>query len=236
MKSFIYKLLSKGLLLVVLLSAAAAYYYRATLFPELLGEDPVVTAAVSAPVVESEATQSDKAASSATNLPVATNTENDAAVVAPDASNAVAQEPVEPMAADATDPEAAPQTSVASVSEDQAAEHAQSDRVTPLMRARHAYWTGRQDVAIAGYREAIASSPDDPDPHGELGNLYFSQGKWEAAAQAYLDAGHRLIAQGKPRAAAHLVRVLRGLDPVHAQRLSQALRQAQIQQQNIVRP
>lgn len=235
MKSLIYNLLSKGLLLVVLLSAAATYYYRADLLPEWFEQDAVINSAAAPDAVESQEERSVQAPSGSAGQLVSTGGEGGSAPVEPSTSERPAESGVAPVAVDAPEPVAVQPTTDVSESVTPAVESVPAGQASPLARARQAYWAGDQNAAIARYKEAIASRPDDPEAHGELGNLYFSRGDWEAAASAYLDAGHRLIAQGKPRPAAHLVRVLNGLNPAYAQQLTRALRHAHVQQ-DIARP
>lgn len=92
-----------------------------------------------------------------------------------------------------------------------------------LAQARDAYWVGDYELAKTVYEQALAIGKDDPAPYGELGNVYFAQGDWDAAADAYLQAAQRLLAQDRVSEAKHLVLVLQGLNSKHADRLREAI-------------
>jgi tetratricopeptide (TPR) repeat protein len=100
------------------------------------------------------------------------------------------------------------------------------DAVASLATARQAFWQQDLDGAIKAYRAAIAADPENPDAYGELGNIYLGQGERDAASQAYLEAGLRLIEQGRPERAVRLLRVISGLDRDRARTLAQALYEA----------
>ncbi|UCC56256.1 MAG: hypothetical protein JSU75_00280 [Gammaproteobacteria bacterium] len=92
-----------------------------------------------------------------------------------------------------------------------------------LAAAREAFW--RHDYANAdkNYRDLIALEPDNPDGYGELGTMYFAQGKWEQAAEAYYDAGTRLVVEGRIQQAEVLVQVIRGLNGNQADELAEQI-------------
>lgn len=92
-----------------------------------------------------------------------------------------------------------------------------------LIQARDAYWVGDYERAETLYEQALDIGENDPAPYGELGNVYFAQGDWDAAADAYLMAAQRLLAQGRVDEAKHLVLVLQGLNSNHAERLIEAI-------------
>jgi hypothetical protein len=79
-----------------------------------------------------------------------------------------------------------------------------------LAAAREAYWLRDYDTAEQKYRAMIDLDPTNPDGFGELGNMYFSQGKWELASATYFEAGKRLADEGLFEQARQLVDVLRG--------------------------
>jgi hypothetical protein len=89
-----------------------------------------------------------------------------------------------------------------------------------LAAAREAYWLRNYELAEGKYREMIELQPDNPDGYGELGNMYFSQGNWEAAATAYYEAGTRLLGEGLIAQAQQLVDVIRGLNGSRADELA----------------
>ena len=65
----------------------------------------------------------------------------------------------------------------------------------------------------------IDLDPSNPDGFGELGNMYFSQGKWELASATYFEAGKRLADEGLLEQARQLVDVLKGLQGPQAKTL-----------------
>ncbi len=88
-----------------------------------------------------------------------------------------------------------------------------------LAAAREAYWMHNYDEAEKKYRDLIALEPDNPDGYGELGNMFFSQGNWEQAADAYFSAGKKLLLAGHIEQAELLVTVIRGLNGTQADEL-----------------
>jgi hypothetical protein len=102
-------------------------------------------------------------------------------------------------------------------------------RVNPyqlLASAREAYWLHDYEQAETIYRELTALEPDNPDWYGELGNMYFSQGKWDESASAYYEAGIRLVKAGRLALASDLVKVIRGLNGSQAQELEMMIHDA----------
>jgi tetratricopeptide (TPR) repeat protein len=81
-----------------------------------------------------------------------------------------------------------------------------------LARAREAFWLRDFEVAEQQYRQLTQLEPDNPDGYGELGNMYFSQGKWDEAAAAYYEAGTRLLQEGLVAEAREMLEVIRGLN------------------------
>ncbi len=92
-----------------------------------------------------------------------------------------------------------------------------------LNQARFAHQIGNNFNAIELYRELIQSYPDDPNVYGELGNVYYSKGKWKQASQAYYEAAVRLHKIEKTEQISYLVRVIDGLDPETAKKLNEQL-------------
>lgn len=89
-----------------------------------------------------------------------------------------------------------------------------------LAAAREAYWMHDHEKAESLYRRLIDLEPENPDGYGELGNLYFSQGKWDDAASAYFEAGSRLARTGHMMEAQNLLEVVRGLNGSQADELA----------------
>ena len=90
-----------------------------------------------------------------------------------------------------------------------------------LAAAREAYWLRDYATAEEKYLAMIKLDPDNPDGHGELGNMYFSQGKWDLAAAAYFEAGKRMADEGLLPEARELVDVIKGLQGSQAAELEQ---------------
>jgi Tetratricopeptide repeat len=95
-----------------------------------------------------------------------------------------------------------------------------------LAAAREAYWLHNYDDAEKNYRALTELEPQNPDGYGELGNMYFSQGRWEEASAAYYEAGIRLIGEGRLDPARELVTVIRGLKGQQADELNKLITSA----------
>jgi len=92
-----------------------------------------------------------------------------------------------------------------------------------LEQARSAYANGDPDQAIKLYEELSELNADDPNTFGELGNVFYSQGKWQKAGVAYYDAATRLLANGQTAQVEYLYRVIQGLDHESAEKLRSQL-------------
>lgn len=88
--------------------------------------------------------------------------------------------------------------------------------------ARSAYHSGKPE-AIASYRALVADYPEVPDLPGELGNIYYSAGWINDAAEQYYEAAQRYLRAGQPGAAACLVDVLKRLNSRLADTLSETV-------------
>ncbi|MCK5480429.1 MAG: tetratricopeptide repeat protein, partial [Gammaproteobacteria bacterium] len=141
------------------------------------------------------------------------------AVTAPDVAESAASMPsgAEPVAAS----EEAAQDPASQVEADEAISYYQL-----LASAREAYWLRDYQTAEDFYRRMIADDPDNPDGYGELANMYFNEGNWEAAAAAYYEAGSRLVKAGLLAPARELVDVIRGLNGPQADALDQEIQAA----------
>ena len=95
-----------------------------------------------------------------------------------------------------------------------------------LAAAREAFWLHNYDDAEKNYHALTELEPQNPDGYGELGNMYFSQGRWEEAAAAYYAAGTRLISEGRLDSARELVNVIRGLNGQQADELDKLITSA----------
>ena len=88
-----------------------------------------------------------------------------------------------------------------------------------LAKAREAYWLRDFATAEQQYKRLTQLEPANPDGYGELGNMYFSRGMWDEAANAYYEAGVRLLDEGLIVQARQMVDVIRGLNGSQADEL-----------------
>ena len=100
------------------------------------------------------------------------------------------------------------------------------ETAVPLInQARLAYLQGDIENSISLYQQLGEQSPDNPDAFGELGNVYYSLGKWKQAGAAYYTAASLLLEQGNNQQVNYLYRVIQGLDQESADKLKQKLTQ-----------
>ncbi|MFK5914742.1 MAG: tetratricopeptide repeat protein [Woeseiaceae bacterium] len=92
-----------------------------------------------------------------------------------------------------------------------------------LINARKAFNSGNKEQSEKFYIELTQLDEDNPDAFGELGNVYYSQGKWDKAGQAYYEAAVRLINERKYSQVTYLQQVIKGLSLEHAEKLSQLM-------------
>ena len=92
-----------------------------------------------------------------------------------------------------------------------------------LINARNAFNQGAVIESEKFYIELTQLDNDNPDIFGELGNVYYSQGKWDEAGQAYYEAAVRLITEKNYNQVAYLQRVITGLNTEHAEKLAQLM-------------
>lgn len=145
------------------------------------------------------------------------------------AAAAAANEPTAPPAETAAlNSPAAPVEAPGTVTKPAAAEKpapaAKSPAADPLLDAwadaRKAFADGKPE-AVAAYQDLARRFPDVPELTGELGNIYFQQGKMKEAANLYYETAQRLIRKGEPGPAACLIDVMRFLDADKAKALEQ---------------
>ncbi len=84
--------------------------------------------------------------------------------------------------------------------------------------AREAFAKGKPE-AVTAYLDLAKRYPDVPELTGELGNIYFQQGKMAEAATQYYETAQRLIRRRQPAHAACLIDVMRYLDADKAKAL-----------------
>ena len=92
-----------------------------------------------------------------------------------------------------------------------------------LIRARSAFHQGDILGSENYYIQLTELDHDNADIFGELGNVYYSQGKWDKAGQTYYEAAVRLITEGNYNQVAYLQRVIKGLNTEHADKLAQLM-------------
>jgi tetratricopeptide (TPR) repeat protein len=85
--------------------------------------------------------------------------------------------------------------------------------------ARKSFYQRNYEKSIDSYKEVIENTKDNFDAYGELGNVYFNQGKNEQAAAAYFEAAAILIRKGQVRRAQSLMGLMRHLDKAKASEL-----------------
>ena len=96
---------------------------------------------------------------------------------------------------------------------------ASGDTAALLAQARRAYWQGDKIAAETAYLAIVQQAPDNADILGELGNLYYGQRKYAAAANYYFLAGKQLIKDGKTPQVMALIGVLQSIAPARAAEL-----------------
>ncbi len=124
-----------------------------------------------------------------------------------------------------------PQLDQTAASEPPSATNQASDTVTGIdaqtralwLDARRAFLKRDYETCERNYENLIAANKDNMDAYGELGNVYFNQGKREKAAAAYYEAAAIMIKKGEVRRAASLSGLLHHLDPSKAQQLKSLL-------------
>jgi len=78
--------------------------------------------------------------------------------------------------------------------------------------ARKSFYQRKYKLSEQSYRDVINNTTDNFDAYGELGNVYFNQGKNAEAAEAYFEAASILVRKGQVRRARSLMGLLRHLD------------------------
>ena len=91
--------------------------------------------------------------------------------------------------------------------------------------ARKSFYQKKYDLSEKSYRSVIAGTKDNFDAYGELGNVYFNQGKDAQAAEAYLQAATILLVKGDIQRAQSLLQVLQQLDAAKAKQLQRLIGQ-----------
>jgi tetratricopeptide (TPR) repeat protein len=102
---------------------------------------------------------------------------------------------------------------------------------TNLDIARTALYEGNLDVAKQAYQAELTRT-NDPDLHGELGNVYFAQQNWQDAAIEYAAAVEGLSAQGRFLQAQYVLGFLMQINPDMGQKAMMNLRATMYPQNN----
>lgn len=92
-----------------------------------------------------------------------------------------------------------------------------------LAMARQAYWRQEYAAAEARYQRLMEQRPGDPNPAGELGNIYYAQGRWRDAAGAYRKAALNLARLSRFGQAMHMAAIVGGLDVQGGQTLAREI-------------
>jgi len=96
---------------------------------------------------------------------------------------------------------------------------AAADLATQRSEARRAYWNGDLAKTETLYKAMADANPTNVDVLGELGNLYFSQRRFDEAGIYYHLAAKQLIIQGNTQQAMALINVLQSIAPAKANEL-----------------
>lgn len=89
--------------------------------------------------------------------------------------------------------------------------------------ARKSYYQRNYELSEKSYQQVIDNTEDNYDAYGELGNVYFNQGKNKQAAAAYYGAAAIFVRTGNLSRARSLIGLLRRLDRSKADELQQLI-------------
>lgn len=89
--------------------------------------------------------------------------------------------------------------------------------------ARKSFYQRNYELSEQSYRKVIDSTENNFDAYGELGNVYFNQGKNKQAAAAYFEAAAILVRKGQVNRARSLMGLLRHLDKAKADELQKLI-------------
>lgn len=89
--------------------------------------------------------------------------------------------------------------------------------------ARESYHRRNYVLSEKSYQQVINNTEDNYDAYGELGNVYFNQGKNAQAASAYYEAAAIFVRIGQRSRAESLIDLLWRLDPSKADELQQLI-------------
>ncbi|MDQ7070913.1 MAG: hypothetical protein Q9M48_09290 [Rhodobacterales bacterium] len=216
------------LIYVVVAAAAVVFFNRDTVLPMIgwpwFGGESAEMAAENTPDDGAETTET--APEPAPQVVVNEDTESDTAQpIQTPVANAV----VEPTATmSATVAETVQETTPSTPSTTTAANADTADTTAPTPaadlealrnEARQAYWNGDIAKTETMYKAMAAANPENVDVLGELGNLYFSQRRFDDAGTYYHMAAKQLISNGNTQQAMPLINVLQSIAPAKAAEL-----------------
>lgn len=238
-------IMSYLLLIAFIILLVLAYFYRSQLFPaDVVAKiDAVSEKAMfwkKTDQVSVASSETEPSATTAQNTEPVQSAEKESPATSAETSVAPAQtmaesEPVMPVPHESTSEESTspPAESSASLSarsdaEGQTAEPsaqtpADDEATDSLGQARGDFADGNVEEAIDRYQALAKLDPANPNVFGELGNVYYSQGKWKDAGKAYYEAAIRLLQLGDIAQVEYLYRVIQGLDEDSAAKLKQRL-------------
>ncbi|NOT18460.1 MAG: tetratricopeptide repeat protein [Sulfuriferula sp.] len=98
-----------------------------------------------------------------------------------------------------------------------------ADNEANLDKARDAFAKGDVEGSIAAYQAYLKDDTSNADARGELGNVYYLNGRLPEAAQAYYDAAKLLIAQNHPERVPALLPIIGQVNPSLANELVQKM-------------
>jgi tetratricopeptide (TPR) repeat protein len=104
----------------------------------------------------------------------------------------------------------------------------QSDDVrSTWIKARKSFYQRKYEQSEQAYLKVIGDTEDNFDAYGELGNVYFNQGKKAQAAEAYYQAASILVRKGQVQRVKSLMGLMRHLDKSKAEELQKLIDAAQ---------
>lgn len=100
-----------------------------------------------------------------------------------------------------------------------------NEETVSIDAARKAFWEHDLPKAERLYRMLTTSKVADINAWGELGNIYYMQGRWKDAAVAYAEVALKLIDEQKMQRAAFFHQLVRQMDVEQSARIDQHLRE-----------
>jgi tetratricopeptide (TPR) repeat protein len=91
------------------------------------------------------------------------------------------------------------------------------------IKARKSFYQRNYALSEQSYQEVIDNTQDEFDAYGELGNVYFNQGKNQQAASAYFEAAAIMVRKGQAKRAKSLLGLLQHLDQSKAEELQKLI-------------